>query len=119
MRVFNKTILNRVMRTFAGKSNTPFVIVRHVGRRSGKPYETPIIAIRKAGWFLVELTYGPEVDWYRNVRAASGCEIVWHGQTFTITRVTPISTAEGLAGFPQPFNAVLRLLGRQDFVRLS
>jgi deazaflavin-dependent oxidoreductase (nitroreductase family) len=118
VRKFNKHILNRVIRTFAGKSRTPFVIVRHKGRRSGKSYETPIIAIRRDAHFLIELTYGPNVDWYRNVQAAGGCEILWHNQTFTIDQIEPLDAEEGLAAFPQPFRFILHLLGRRDFAQL-
>ncbi len=119
LRQIAKHVINPVTKTFAGRSNTPFVLVRHVGRRSGRQYETPIIAIKKAGWFLIELTYGENVDWYRNVKAAGGCVIVWHGQPFTINAITPISTAEGYREFPQPFNVALRLMNRRDFVRLD
>ncbi len=110
VRKFAKNVINPITKQFAGRSNTPFVLVRHVGRKSGKPYETPIIAIKKDGWFLIELTYGEGVDWYRNVKAANGCVIVWHGQAFTINTVTPISTAEGYRQFPQPFNLLLKLM---------
>lgn len=119
VRQIAKHVINPVTKRFAGRSNTPFVIVRHVGRKSGRQYETPIIAIKKDGWFLIELTYGEGVDWYRNVKAAGGCAIVWHGQTFTIDQVTPLSTEEGYREFPQPFNAALRLMQRRDFVRLD
>ncbi len=118
VRVFVKHTVNRLTRTFAGRSRTPFVLVRHVGRRSGKPYETPIIAIRSGDSFIIELTYGPNVDWYRNVQAANGGQIVWHGQTFTIDGVTPLDTASGYQAFPPPVRAILHLLRRQDFVRL-
>ncbi len=119
VRKFAKNVINPVTKQFAGRSNTPFVLVRHVGRKSGRQYETPIIAIKKDGWFLIELTYGEGVDWYRNVKAAGGCVIVWHGQAFTINAVTPISTEEGYREFPQPFNVLLRLMRRRDFVRLE
>ena len=63
IRFFNKRFLNRLFLKFAGVSRTPFAVIRHVGRRSGKPYETPIIVMPVSGGFVVALTYGPEVDW--------------------------------------------------------
>src|SRR3954452_3417920 len=50
--------------------HAPFALVRHVGRRSGRAYATPLVVARVAGGFVVELTYGPDVDWYRNITAA-------------------------------------------------
>ncbi len=42
IRIFNKYVTNRLLRGFANLSHSPFAIIRHVGRRSGKPYETVI-----------------------------------------------------------------------------
>jgi hypothetical protein len=38
MRIFNKYVTNRVLRGLASFSHGPFAIIRHVGRRSGKPF---------------------------------------------------------------------------------
>ncbi len=76
------------------------------------------MAIRDGDSFTIELTYGPEVDWYRNVQAAGGCEIVWHGQTFTIDGLAPLDAQTGLRAFPQPFRVMLTLLGNRHFARL-
>jgi hypothetical protein len=37
IRTFNKYVTNRLLRRFANCSRGPFAIIRHVGRRSGKP----------------------------------------------------------------------------------
>lgn len=47
-------------------------LVRHVGRRSGKPYETVIMVWPLRASFVIALTYGPKVDWYQNLLAAGG-----------------------------------------------
>lgn len=57
MRSFNKHILNRVTRRFTSSSRGPFAIIRHVGRRSGKPYETPIMVEPAVDGFVIALTY--------------------------------------------------------------
>lgn len=56
-----KHTLNPLTRRLARSSLGPFSIIRHVGRRSGKLYETPIIVAPHRGGFVIELTYGPEV----------------------------------------------------------
>jgi deazaflavin-dependent oxidoreductase (nitroreductase family) len=119
IRIFNKHILNKLFMTFAGSSRTPFAIVKHVGRRSGKPYETPIIVQRHGESFVIALTYGPEVDWYRNVQAAGGCVIRWHGQDYSVGRIETLSIEEGLKGFGAIYQPILRLMHVQPFVRMS
>jgi deazaflavin-dependent oxidoreductase (nitroreductase family) len=118
VRTFNKHVLNPLIRTFAGRSPTPFAVVHHVGRRSGKTYETPIIVMRIEGGFVIELTYGPEVDWYKNVLAAGRCTILWHNRDYAIEKIEPLDAESGLAAFRFPFRPILRLLGKRDFARM-
>jgi hypothetical protein len=42
-------------------------------------YETPIFVEPFDRGFVIELTYGPQVDWYKNVLAAGGCTQVRSG----------------------------------------
>jgi deazaflavin-dependent oxidoreductase (nitroreductase family) len=93
----------------------PFAIVRHVGRKSGKRYETPIIVSPVKDGFVIELTYGHNVDWHKNVIAAGGCTLVWHGKEYAIDKIEPLDTETGRSAYPFPQSFVLRLLNRQDF----
>lgn len=79
--------------------------------------ETPIIVAPIDGGFMVELTYGPEVQWYQNVLAAGGCTIVRRQAEHRIVRIEPVDAATGLAAFPASQRGVLRLLRRRHFVR--
>jgi len=54
-------------------------VVEHRGRRSGRPYRTPVNAFAKDGGFVVALTYGAESEWVRNVLAAGRAVIVTGG----------------------------------------
>src|SRR5215217_8633887 len=119
IRSFNKHYFNRLVHRFAGVSRTPFALIRHVGRRSGKAYETPIIVMRLGQSFVIALTYGPEVDWYRNVQAAGKATLLWHNQEYALKQPQPIDLETGLSAFPTPFRQILRLLGTQDFVRMA
>lgn len=114
-----KYTLNPLARRLARSSFGPFSIVRHIGRRSGKVYETPIIVSPVADGFVIELTYGPDVDWHKNVVAAGGCMVVWHGQEYVIDTIEPINTASGIAAFPLPQQMILRLLRRKHFEKLK
>jgi deazaflavin-dependent oxidoreductase (nitroreductase family) len=52
-----------------------FGILTYRGRTTGRTYRTPINVFRRGDVMIVALTYGPEVQWVKNVRAAGGCQI--------------------------------------------
>ena len=116
---FLKHYFNPLTRRIARSSFGPFAIVRHIGRRSGKQYETPIIVQPVEDGFIFELTYGPEVDWYKNMQAAGGCTLVWHGKEYVIDRIEPIDTETGMAAFPLPERLILRASRRQHFAKMK
>ena len=68
--VFIKHTLNPLTLGMARRGLGPFALIRHTGRKSGRTFETPLILARVPEGFVAELTYGPEVNWYRNVVAA-------------------------------------------------
>lgn len=113
-----KHSLNRLTGRMARRGSEHFSLVRTVGRKSGKTFETPIIVQPIEGGFVCELTYGPEVNWYQNLIAANGGEIVRDGLTTKIVGLEPITTAEGIAAFTPFQRRVLRLLKRTHFVKL-
>lgn len=113
-----KHSVNRVTLRLARSSMGPFSIVRHVGRRSGKRYETVIIVSPVDDGFVIELTYGPDVDWHKNVLAAGGCTLFWHGRDYAIRALEPLDTATGRAAFPASQRFVLGLLRRTHFEKM-
>jgi deazaflavin-dependent oxidoreductase (nitroreductase family) len=114
LRVLKRT-LNPLTLRAARSGRGPFSLVRHVGRKSGRQYETPLILARTTGGFVAELTYGPQVSWYRNVVAAGGCEVVVAGRAHRVVGVEPLAPGVGRAAFPAPARLVLRLLRRREF----
>ncbi len=110
-----KNTLNRATTRAARSGRGPFSLVRHVGRKSGTLYETPVILARVSDGFVAELTYGPQVQWYRNIAAAGGCVVVFQGAEHRIDRIEPCSSAAGLDAFGLPAALVLKLLRRGDF----
>jgi deazaflavin-dependent oxidoreductase (nitroreductase family) len=116
MRIVNKYVTNKVLRGFASRSRGPFAVIRHVGRRSGKPYETTLMVWHLGEGFVIALTYGPKVDWYRNIQAAGGGTLLWHGKVYTIGKPEPIDAKTALTAFPAFFRFVLRRTGTHEFV---
>lgn len=113
-RVLGRTINPLALRS-ARRGRGRFFIVRHVGRKTGKVHETPLILAIVPEGFVCELTYGDDVAWYKNVVAAGRCTIV-HGDSETeIVAIEPISTEAGLAAYGFPESLVLRLLRRREF----
>ena len=68
--------------------------------------------------FVAELTYGADVDWYRNVTAAGRCVVVKHGVEYAVDHIESCSTEDGLAAFGSLRSLVLRALRRHEFRRL-
>jgi deazaflavin-dependent oxidoreductase (nitroreductase family) len=119
IRPFNKHILNRVMLKFAGAPASPIAVIRHVGRRSGTQYSTPIVAQPTECGFMFALTYGPDVDWYRNVLAAGKATLRWHGKDYPLEDPKTADVQAALLAFPWPLGLVLRGLGICDFFSMA
>jgi deazaflavin-dependent oxidoreductase (nitroreductase family) len=115
--VLGKTINPLAMR-MARSGRGPFCIVSHVGRRTGRTYETPLIVAAVADGFIAELTYGPNVSWYRNAVAAGGCVLIVGGAEHRIDAITPYSAEDGLRAFGYPRALVLKVLRRREFRHL-
>ena len=97
MRAKSPIVLNAVRRSgrvrrsrFVLKSSgTPggiASVIRHVGRTSGRLYETPVQAVATDGELVIALPYGPTTDWVRNVVAAGSATIVHEGVTYDVDR---------------------------------
>jgi deazaflavin-dependent oxidoreductase (nitroreductase family) len=110
-----KNTLNRLTTRVARSGRGPFALVRHVGRRSGTTYETPLILARVPGGFVAELTYGPDVNWYRNIVAAGECVIISGGAEYRIDRIESCDPDAGIRAYGYPAAFVLRLLRRREF----
>jgi deazaflavin-dependent oxidoreductase (nitroreductase family) len=75
---WNRDVLNHGMRPLV-RHLPGFGVVHHVGRRSGRPFETPVNLFPVSGGFVIALTYGSHTDWVRNVVAAGECGIETRG----------------------------------------
>lgn len=112
--LLNNTI-NRVTSRIARSGHGPFSLIRHVGRKSGRTYETPVILARAREGFIAELTYGENVDWYRNVVASKGCVIVHHRVEYRVNDIEPCSAERGRNAYPAPLRLLLKAAGRNEF----
>jgi deazaflavin-dependent oxidoreductase (nitroreductase family) len=110
---FNRHVTNPLQRLWAGWVPT-MGILEHVGRRSGKPYRTPLTVFSaeidgRAGLAIL-LTYGPDRDWLKNLTAAGGGRLQRYGKTFAVTNPRVVSKAEAaphVKGLWRPIFSVL------------
>ena len=100
-----------------------FGIVEHVGRRSGKPYRTPVTVFNtdvdgKAGVAIL-LTYGPDRDWLKNLVAAGGGRMRRHGKTFGIVDPRVVTRDEAAAHVNRRARTVFARLPFEQAVLLT
>ena len=119
VRRMNRSVTNpRVMRT-AGTAATQTSVIEHVGRRSGRSYETPVDIVDTATGMLIALPYGARTDWLRNVLAAGSAAVVTGGERLEVGRPTIVATADVVDLIPRRTLATLRLFGVSQCLRLE
>ena len=113
---FNAHVTNRVSRPFAGRL-PGFAVVTHVGRRSGRTYQTPVNMFRDGERYVIALTYGADTQWVKNVMAAGGCDVRTNGTTVRLCEPRIFSDPERRL-VPAPVRVVLGLLDVSEFMSL-
>ena len=65
-----------------------------MGRRSGRAYQTPVVAVAHHDAFLIAPPYGERTDWLQNVLDKGSATLVTRGQTYEVDKpeVIPMST---------------------------
>jgi deazaflavin-dependent oxidoreductase (nitroreductase family) len=119
MRYVAKHVINRLTSHNAGSAKSPFAMLRHVGRRSGKTFETPIMVSPLGEDFVLALTYGTKTDWYRNLQANGKGTLIWHGKTYTIEKLEPLDRNTGLSAHHWYEQIILRIMNVENFVRVK
>jgi deazaflavin-dependent oxidoreductase (nitroreductase family) len=118
MRRVNRVFTNPILGTFAWLV-PPLAVVHHVGRKSGRPYRSPVVAFRSAAGFVIPMTYGRDVDWGRNVVKAHGCEVEQMGRRLVLhnPRIVGFKAAE--PHLPTIVRPALRLADFPGYVLLD
>lgn len=100
IRRMNKEAINPDQMKTAGTAGSTTSVVRHVGRTTGRLYETPVQVVPRDNDFLIMLPYGMLADWLKNVLAAGSAAIVHDGHTYDVDRpeVVPFDTVADAFG---------------------
>ena len=95
-----------------------FAIISYRGRKSGKTFRIPMNAFRRGDTYVFALTYGPDVQWVKNVLAAGEADLQIR------TRHVRLTDPELFADptrrlMPLPVRFFLGLMGVTWFLRMS
>lgn len=118
IRRMNRAVFNPRQMESAGTPGAYASIIRHSGRTSGRPYETPIQAVATDEGFLIGLPYGDQADWLKNVLAAGSATLVDEGQTHRVDQpeLIPIETAAD--HYPPQEQRIHRMFGVDQALQL-
>ncbi len=83
----------------AGKEGSTNSVICHVGRRSGRVYQTPVVAVAHDDSFLIALPYGERTDWLKNVLDTGSATIVTNGHSYEADRPEAIPMGEATTYF--------------------
>lgn len=119
VRAFNRRRLNPRALGLAGRPGVYFHALRHVGRRSGRVYLTPLEALPIGDAFVIPMTYGLRADWARNTLAAGGATLLREGQTLPLTRPRVVRLRDVDAALPIVERLGLRALGVSELLWLD
>ena len=106
---------NPIMRRVAGWM-PGFGILTYRGRTSGRTYRTPINVFRRGESIVFALTYGPDVQWVKNVLAAGGCQVRTRRHDLTLAEPELFEDPQR-HDVPRPVRWILGAIGASWFLR--
>jgi deazaflavin-dependent oxidoreductase (nitroreductase family) len=113
-----RAIINPKQMRSAGTPGAYASVIRHRGRTSGKPYETPVGVVAADDGFLIALMYGSRTNWLQNVLASGSATIVHEGQTYGVDQPELIPMQAVAARFTGGDQQGFRLLGVDQALRV-
>jgi len=118
VRRFNRVFTNPRMMKKAGTPGAYASVIRHVGRTTGRPYETPVGAFATDDGFVITLPYGSDTDWVKNVLASGSATIVREGDTYRVDHPELVPTAVAAPHLPPGEQRNLRRFGVDQCLRV-
>ena len=109
--------MNPITRPVASKLPA-FAILTHRGRKSGRPYRTPINVFRRGDHYYFFLTYGSDVQWLKNVLATGSCSIETRGRIVELIEPNVITDPELRPASPQVRFVERRIAGATQYLRM-
>jgi deazaflavin-dependent oxidoreductase (nitroreductase family) len=118
VRRVNRAVVNPRQMESAGSPGAYASVMRHRGRTTGTPYETPVGAVATEDGFVIALPYGTRSDWLKNVLASGSASLVSEGSTYVVDQpeVIPLEVAKD--HFPLKEQRNMRLFGVDQCLRV-
>lgn len=107
------------MARMAGSRYWYTALLRHTGRRSGKSYATPLMAMRASDGFLIALPYGTNVDWLRNVQAAGRAPLQLRSRVYEVADPVIVDPATALPQLSAAMRNIMRWFDVKSYVKLT
>jgi deazaflavin-dependent oxidoreductase (nitroreductase family) len=95
-----------------------YPVVTHVGRKSGRIYQTPLDAFPTGSGYVLVARYGPESDWVRNVLTAGTAILRIDGEDHALVSPRLVSLEEALVALASK-EAPADFTRAEDFVLMS
>jgi deazaflavin-dependent oxidoreductase (nitroreductase family) len=90
---FNRRITNPLAVRFGGWAPLNGTL-EHVGRKSGKTYQTPLNIFETADGFVVPIGYGLESHWVQNALAGGPLKVHKAGRTVQVVNARIVSKVD-------------------------
>jgi deazaflavin-dependent oxidoreductase (nitroreductase family) len=116
IRPFTTHVFNRFSRHFADRL-PGFGLIGYRGRKSGKAYRTPMNVFKRGDTYVFALTYGPDVQWVKNVLAAGEADLHVRGRHVHLVDPALFVDPERRL-MPLPVRFVLGLMRVSSFLRM-
>ena len=118
VRRFNRAVGNPHQMKTAGTPGAYASVIRHVGRITGRSYETPMVPFATEDGFVVALPYGSGTDWLKNVMASGSATIVYEGNTYRVDQPELVPTAVAAPYMPDKEQRELRRFAVDQCLRV-
>ena len=115
LRRVNRVVTNPLLGTIAWVV-PPLAIVHHVGRKSGRAYRSPVVAIRSKRGFVIPMTYGRDVDWARNIVHAKGFELERMGRRVQLSKPRIVGFEQAAPHLPAAVRPIFRTANLPGYV---
>jgi deazaflavin-dependent oxidoreductase (nitroreductase family) len=119
VRRFNRDVLNPVMARLAGRPGFYAASIHHVGRSSGRPFTTPVVADPVPGGYAIPLPYGRTTDWCKNVLAAGQATLAARGTTVVVVEPEVVGFDDVLPHLTPRRARVYRLYRIDEFLSVK
>ena len=100
VRRFARAVVNPRVLATAGTPGASASVIRHVGRKTGRPYQTPVAAEPTGDGFVIALPYGTTANWVKNALVSGSATIVDEGTTYRVDQPEIVPLALMADHFP-------------------